>query len=267
MLQYQKNELLLRATDISLKYDDKQILQNVNFEIHDITRPNVTQGQVVSLIGRSGIGKTQLFKIIAGLITPTTGNIKIGKDQHDVVAGEVGVIPQNYILFNHRSIYTNLKIGLDNSDKKHSDSEAKSIIEDYASKFDLSDHLKKFPAQLSGGQRQRVSIIQQVLTGNKFILLDEPFSGLDPIMIDKINTLLLKISTLNEENTLIIVSHDIENTLALSDTAFILAQKPGVQGATITEVLDLISLDFCWNPDIKSNHAFQEFVNNVKHKI
>ena len=267
MIQYTKGKLLLKASGINLKYDDRQILRDVNFEILDINRPDVVQGQVVSLIGRSGIGKTQLFKILAGLIQPTSGSVTIGVDQRPVEAGEVGVIPQNYILFNHRTIYNNLKLGLSNCGKKISDSEAKDIIEDYAKKFDLLDHLKKFPAQLSGGQRQRVSIIQQVLTGNKFILLDEPFSGLDPLMKDKVNDLILQVSNLDEQNTLIIVSHDIINTLALSDTAFIIAPEQGKEGATIVETIDLIELGFAWRPNIRTEHAFQDLVVNIKKKI
>jgi len=267
MIDYSRGNLLLKATNVNLMYDDRHILRDVNMEIFDLRRPGMIQGQVVSLIGRSGIGKTQLFKILAGLIHPTSGTILIGEGQKPVAAGEVGVVPQNYILFNHRTIYNNLRIGLRHCGKKVGDNEAKDMIEDYARRFDLIDHLKKFPAQLSGGQRQRVSIIQQVLTGNKFILLDEPFSGLDPIMKDLVDDLLLKISLMDEENTLIIVSHDIINTLALSDTAFILAREPGKEGATIVETIDLIETGFAWHQNLKSEHAFQDLVVSIKSKI
>ena len=266
-MDYQIKELLLKAENICLQYDDKHILHNVNFEIHNITRPNLSQGQVVSLIGRSGIGKTQLFKLIAGLKRPTSGVITINADQHPVVPGEVGIVPQNYILFSHRTIFENLKIGLDFAEKKSSAKEKEDIIKEYASHFDLTDHLKKYPTQLSGGQRQRVSIIQQVLTGNKFILLDEPFSGLDVLMVDKVINLLLKVSTLHELNTLIIVSHDIENSLAISDTAFILAKNDANEGATIVETIDLLSFGFAWDPAIRTNPAFQELVAKIKYKI
>lgn len=267
MVDYTKGKLLLKASNISLRYDERQILRDVNFEIFDLIRPGMIQGQVVSLIGRSGIGKTQLFKILAGLLQPTSGTILIGEGQKPVVAGSVGVVPQNYILFNHRTIYNNLKIGLNNCGKKMTDNEAKDVIEDYARKFQLIDHLKKFPAQLSGGQRQRVSIIQQVLTGNKFILMDEPFSGLDPLMKDLVDDLILKISNLDEENTIIIVSHDIINTLALSDTAFILANEKGKEGATIVEVIDLIEAGFAWHQNLKAEHDFQDLVIDIKKKL
>ncbi|MFL5729781.1 MAG: ATP-binding cassette domain-containing protein [Cytophagaceae bacterium] len=267
MNSYSKEQLILKAENVNLKYEDKQILRDVNFEVHNITRPNMQQGQVVSLVGRSGIGKTQLFKILSGLNKPNTGQVKIDTDQHEVVPGEVGIVPQNYILFNHRTVGENLMLALEYSGSKTSEKAKNDLINQYAADFDLKEHLKKYPMQLSGGQRQRVSIIQQVLTGNKFILLDEPFSGLDILMVDKVVDLLLKISTLNEMNTLIIVSHDIENSLAISDTAFILARQEGKEGATITEKIDLIELGYAWNPDIRKNEGFQKLVDSIKYKL
>jgi ABC-type nitrate/sulfonate/bicarbonate transport system ATPase subunit len=265
-MSYTKNELLLDVKNVNLSYD-KQILRDVNFQIHNIVRPGMSQGQVLSMIGRSGIGKTQLFKILAGLIEPNTGTVNIGLDQHPVVAGEVGIVAQNYILFSHRTVHENLRLAMKHSSITMSDKEKDDLINDYASKFDLAEHLKKFPMQLSGGQRQRTSIIQQVLTGNKFILLDEPFSGLDALMIDRVMELLIRVSTLHELNTLVIVSHDVENSLAISDTAFILAREKDKEGATITETLDLIQLGFAWNPAIRENQAFQHLVSQIKHKI
>lgn len=266
-MTYQKNQVLLKAEDIQLSYGDKVILRDINFTIQDIVRPDMQQGQVVSLIGRSGIGKTQLFKLLAGMNKPTAGKVTIGEDMHEVREGEVGVVSQNYILFNHRTIKRNLEIALEHNNKNYTETDKKNIIKEYGDKFNLTEHLDKYPLQLSGGQRQRVSILQQALTSNNFILLDEPFSGLDALVIDKVVDLLIKISTLDELNTLIIVSHDIENTLAISDTAFIMANQPNKAGATITEKLDLIEMGFAWNKDIKADHKFQEMVGQMKFKI
>jgi ABC-type nitrate/sulfonate/bicarbonate transport system ATPase subunit len=265
-MTYKKEEIILQVRNVNLTYD-RPILRDINFDIHNITRPNMLQGQVVSLIGRSGIGKTQLFKILSGLLIPQTGSVKIDSDLHPVTAGEVGVVPQNYILFNHRTILDNLKLGLRGSSSKLNEKAKGDLINDYAQKFGLSEHLKKYPMQLSGGQRQRVSIIQQILTGNKFILLDEPFSGLDPVIKDKVLELLVTISTLNDLSTLIIVSHDIENALAISDTAFIIANQEHKEGATITETIDLVEMGFSWNPDIKKNKDFQEMVIQMKYRM
>ncbi|MBS1508332.1 MAG: ABC transporter ATP-binding protein [Bacteroidetes bacterium] len=263
---YKKEQVILRVDNVNLSYD-RQILRDVSFEVHNITRPNVQQGQVVSLIGRSGIGKTQLFKILSGLQKPTSGSVFIGSDLHPVAAGEVGIVPQNYILFNHRTILDNLKLGLRGSVTKLTDKEKQELIDKHASKFGLSDQLKKYPMQLSGGQRQRVSIIQQILTGNKFILLDEPFSGLDPVIKDKVVELLVDISLLDEMNTLVIVSHDMENSLAISDTAFILSKQEGHEGATITEKIDLMEMGLSWDPHIKSKREFQDLVAQMKFKM
>ncbi|NIG52016.1 ABC transporter ATP-binding protein [Chitinophaga sp. Cy-1792] len=261
---YTKNESLLCANNIGLQYGEKVILRDINFCIKDIHRPDMQQGQVVSLIGRSGIGKTQLFKILAGLNKPTSGEILIDVDQHPVVAGEVGIVPQNYILFNHRTIYQNLKIGLDNGTVKLTDAEKKMVIQDYAHTFQLTEHLEKYPAQLSGGQRQRVSIIQQVLTGNKFILLDEPFSGLDMVMINKVIQLLLKVSTIQETNTLILVSHDIVNAAAISDTVWVLGTTPEKEGATIIKEYDLCAMGLAWQPEIRKEPEFHSLVHDIQ---
>ncbi len=266
-MTYHINEVLLKAENVGLSYNGKVILRDINFTMHNIVRPDIAQGQVVSLIGRSGIGKTQLFKILAGMQKPTIGSVCIGADMHEVLEGEVGVVSQNYILFNHRTIRKNLEIALEHNDKNYTPSDKKNIIAEYADKFNLTEQLEKFPLQLSGGQRQRVSILQQALTSNKFILLDEPFSGLDVLVIDKVVDLLMKISTLHDLNTLIIVSHDIENSLAISDTVFIMANEKNKPGATITEKLDLIEMGLAWNPAIKKSNVFQDLVAQMKYKI
>lgn len=267
MNAYTKHEVLLSAENVGLQYGGKVVLRDVNFTIRDIRRQGINQGQVVSLIGRSGIGKTQLFRILSGLRRPNTGQVKMDEDQHVVQPGEVGIVPQNYILFNHRTIYQNLKIGLDSAGGKLTEAHKRKTIEEYAAAFELSEHLKKYPAQLSGGQRQRVSIIQQVLTGNKFILLDEPFSGLDVLMVDRVMQLLLKISTLNEHNTLIIVSHDIENAAAISDMVWVLAPEAGKPGATIVKEYDLCEMELAWTPNIRENMRFVELLADIRRHL
>ncbi len=267
MFDYMEKDVLLKAENISLKFGEKTIFRDVNFQINDITRANVSQGQVVAIIGRSGVGKTQLFKILSGLLKPTTGTVKIGVKQEAVKEGDVGIVPQNYPLFNHRLVLKNLRIALDNSGQKLKSNEKIEIIKTYANDFELGDHLYKYPQQLSGGQRQRVSILQQILAGNKFLLLDEPYSGLDSLMITKVLNLLVKISLMDEHNTLVIVSHDIRNALAISDLVWVLAKEKDTEGATITEVIDLKKMGLAWDPDIKRNPQFNELVENVRNII
>jgi polar amino acid transport system ATP-binding protein/sulfate transport system ATP-binding protein/NitT/TauT family transport system ATP-binding protein len=95
-------------------------------------------------------------------------------------------------------------------------------------------------------------------------LLDEPFSGLDVCVLDKVVELLLKVSTSDELKTLIIVSHDIETAVAISDTAFILGTEEGKPGATIKKEIDLIARDLAWQKDIKKEKAFAEMVEEIK---
>lgn len=110
MSSYIKAETILKVKDVNLSYGTKQILKNINFEIKDIQRPGVSQGQVVSLIGRSGIGKTQLFKVLAGLKKPSSGEVLVGKAQKQVEPGDAGVVFQNYYLFEWRTIRKSLEL-------------------------------------------------------------------------------------------------------------------------------------------------------------
>lgn len=260
-------EPILKLSNINLSYDSKVILRDINFQINNVTREGVNQGQIVSLIGRSGIGKSQIAKLISGLNTPNSGTILIDSDLHPVKSGEVGVVSQNYILFNHRTIYQNLELALKHNTNKNVEfgtASNKTIIEYYASNFDLTNHLTKYPYQLSGGQKQRTSIVQQLLTGNKFIIFDEPFSGLDCIMIDKVVDTLKKVSLQNEYNTLFIISHDLENSLSISDSAHIIAKEPNLDGATIIKNYDLINMGIAYNDNIKETKEFKEMIKEIK---
>ncbi len=256
-----KTKTLLQVENINLQYDDKIILRDVNFCVKDIVRPGIEQGQVVSLIGRSGIGKTQLFKILSGLQQPSSGSIWINERQQ-VKAGDMGIIFQNYYLFDWRTIQQSLAMAArQNPELKGQEKDA---IEKYVVDFNLKEHLHKYPTQLSGGQRQRVSIIQQLLKGSNFLLLDEPFSGLDVCMLDKVTELLLQVSVSDELKTLIIVSHDINTAVAISDTVYILGNEAEKPGATIKKEIDLIERDLVWQHDIKSNPAFIETIEEIK---
>lgn len=261
MTTYTKAEVLLKVQNLSLKYGDKQILRDINFEIKNIIRPNMQQGQVISLIGKSGIGKTQLFKILSGLKEPTTGKVLLANDV-PVKAGDMGVVFQNYYLFEWRTIYKSLELAAKKNPAIASNT--KDAIHKYANEFHLTDHLSKYPQQLSGGQRQRVSIIQQLLNGSEFILFDEPFSGLDVLVLEKVVELLLKVSLSDEKKTLIIVSHDIETTVALSDTVFVLGNEVEKPGAIIKKEIDLCARGLAWQKDIQKQSAFRDTIEEIK---
>ncbi len=260
-MTYSKQEVLLHVDNISLTYDQKPILRDINFEVHNVVRPGCTQGQVVSLIGKSGIGKTQLFKILSGLQKPTAGHVYINNDK-EVEAGDMGVVFQNYYLFEWRTIYQSLELAArQNKALKGTEKEA---INKYAQHFNLANHLSRYPKELSGGQRQRASIIQQMLKGSDFLLLDEPFSGLDILMLDKVVELLMNVSLSDELKTLIIVSHDIGTSVAISDTVFILGEVEGMPGATIKKEIDLMERDLAWQKNIRSQRAFIDTLSEIK---
>ncbi len=171
MKNYKLTERLLTVEKLNLTLGNNIILRDIDFHIDDIVRPDVEQGQVVVVLGPSGVGKTQFFKCLSGLIQPTSGTIHINGFTEPVKAGQVGVVFQNYPLMAHRTVKDNLKLSTDNAKKKFS--EALELL----TAFGLAEHLDKYPSQLSGGQRQRISIFQQLLSSDHFILMDEPFSG------------------------------------------------------------------------------------------
>ena len=261
MTGYTLGETLLKVENVSLAYPPKLILRDINFTIRDIIRTGMKQGQVISLLGRSGIGKTQLFMMLSGLNKPTSGKITI-EGGKPVKAGDMGVVFQNYYLFEWRTIKQSLLL----SAKKNKNLLGKEsdTISKYAEDFGLTDHLNKYPQQLSGGQRQRASIIQQLLNGSNFLLLDEPFSGLDIIVKEKVVELLQQVSESSDLLTMVIVSHDIENAIIISDTVFILGTEGDKPGSTIKKEINLIERGIAWDKDVKKTSRFLETMDEIK---
>lgn len=258
---YTTHETILKVSNVNQNFDGKEILQNINLDIKDIRREGLNQGQIVSLIGRSGIGKSTLFRILTGLDHPTSGTIDLFGNP--IKTGDIGMVPQNYLLFKWRTIRKNLEISI----KKNTKLDQKQKVEylNYMiENFEITDHLDKYPFQLSGGQRQRVSIIQQIINGSDVILLDEPFSGLDSIMIDKVSQMLIQVSLTDELKTLIIVSHDITNSVAISDTVFLMNKPDPNRGATIVKKIDLAEMGLAWRQNIKEESRFHEVLKDIK---
>lgn len=276
MTAYTKEEVLLQARDLAVSYGGKCILHDINFCVRDIVRPGLQQGQVVSLVGRSGIGKTQLFRVLSGLQRPDHGSIMIReripverKDgsiqfyrERAVQPGDMGVIFQNYYQFAWRTVRQSLLLAA--RQNKALAGKEEDAIREFTVQFDIPDILQHYPAQLSGGQQQRVSIIQQLLKGSDFLLLDEPFSGLDVCVLDKVVELLLQVSLSDELKTLIIVSHDIATAVAISDTVFILGRQPGVEGSTLVREIDLIERGLAWQKQVRQEKAFAETLREIK---
>lgn len=257
---YRIGEKLIEVENVSLRLGQKQILRDINFDIFDIIRPGRKQGQVLGLLGPSGIGKTQLFKVLSGLTVPTTGSVKIGSPLKPVKPGLVGVVQQHYPLFRHLTVYENLELGARTGNRPALKETILETLED----FRLLDHASKYPIQLSGGQRQRVAIAQQFLCSDHYMLLDEPVSGLDTIMVDKVCELLTLISTKHEHNTIVVITHDIAAAVRLSDTVFLLGRDSNTPGATIKHKIDLIARGLAWQPHITSLPAYSVVQQEIR---
>lgn len=254
---YNLTESLLTLENVSLSFNDNLILRDINLDVKDIVKANTT-GQVVTLLGKSGIGKTQLMKVIAGLQKPSSGTIKVGKSQELVKPGMVGMVLQTYPLFGHRTVISNLNLVSKNT----------TLIEEYLQEFDIWDHRNKYPSQLSGGQRQRTAIVQQLLCSSHFVLLDEPFSGLDPVATEKLCRNINKIANHDSENTVIISSHILEPAMAISDEVWILGNEykndEKVPGATVLYDFNLAEMGLAWDPEVRKNPRFIELVEHIR---
>lgn len=240
------------------------VLKNIRQQVRDIVRSGAAQGQVVAILGPSGIGKSTLFELIAGLRTPTKGTIQTYEPAEQklvpVRTGMVGMVYQSYDLFPFLTVRAQLELGASKGGLK--DAQAKEKIDFYLDHFHLRAHSRKYPNQLSGGQRQRLSIAQQLLCSNTVLLMDEPFSGLDPLIKNNICELIAEVSQLDELTTIIIVSHDIEPTLSIADTVWLMG-KTADGSATIVDTIDLMKLDLCWRKDIREDKQFRELVFDV----
>jgi ABC-type nitrate/sulfonate/bicarbonate transport system ATPase subunit len=256
-MSYHLGDTLLKTNNLSLSFGDKKVLRDISLEIRDIINPNSTTGQVVTLLGPSGIGKTQLLKMIAGLMPPSAGEILIKGSP--VRYGVVGMVLQTYPLFKHRTLLGNLELVSKDKEK----------ISFYLNEFNIFDHRNKYPSHLSGGQRQRTAIVQQLLCSDHFILLDEPLSGLDPVATDKLCENVQKIVSLHEHNTVIISTHILEPAIAISDSIWMIgnerdAEGGKVEGAIIKHTFDLAANGLAWRPDIRKDKQFHEVVEGVR---
>ena len=263
---YEKDPLL-QVNNVSLKFGDRQVLSGINLNIMDVRRPGKNAGQIIGLLGPSGRGKTQLFRIISGLSKPTTGEVLY--KGAPIQRGQIGVVAQNYPLLNHRTILENLEIAAASAGKAKS--EIPGMAMSYLERFKIADKAKMYPKELSGGQRQRVAIAQQMLCSERFLLMDEPFSGLDVNMIDEVSEAILEVADMHDENTVVIVSHDYQSTAAISNELWFLGHcvennvpNPNL-GSTIRYMDNLIEKGFAWQyPEIFKDADFGKYLLDVR---
>ncbi|WP_303311620.1 ATP-binding cassette domain-containing protein [Hymenobacter sp. BT730] len=262
---------VLTLDNVSMEYAGETVLRDISAQVLDVCRPGMNQGQVVGFYGRSGLGKSVLCRIMAGLLAPTRGTVHVGTEQVPVTPGAVGFVQQQYPLFNHRTLQDNLTVA---AGRKFEPEEARRQVDAYLERFQLAPHRKKYPAHLSGGQRQRAAIAQQLLCSDHLILLDEPFSGLDIAMIDEVKKIILEVTTMDELNTVVIVSHDIQTTTALADRLWLLGYERDAEGkllpgATISpqHQYNLAEMGLAWHENVEAEPEFNRFVEHLKDEI
>ena len=268
-MNYELKDTLLRIEDVGVSYGSTAILSGLSAEIRDIVRPEVVTGQVVAILGPSGVGKTQLSRVLTGLQQPTTGKVSVGPQGAPVQAGVVGYVAQNYPLLYHRTVLSNLMVAARRAGANAKVAEEKAM--DYLKRFSLEEKWDEFPAELSGGQRQRVAIAQQLLCSEHYLILDEPTTGLDPIMKDRVCDFIRHVSGMSEENTIIVISHDIAAVLTVADHLWLLGRvrdEKGVsQGARIVHTYDLIERGLAWQEHCQDLPAFGETLREVRAKF
>jgi NitT/TauT family transport system ATP-binding protein len=260
-------DTLLKAEHVSLKLGGKQILRDVDLEIKDLIRPGMKQGQVVSLLGPSGMGKTRLFRILAGLDEPDTGIVLLGPESKPVHRGEVGVVAQNYPLFQHRTVLGNLTVA--GKQAGMSGSEASEKGKRMLGDFGLDEHADKYPSQLSGGQRQRVAIAQQFMCSEYFLLMDEPFSGLDLNAVDRLIRFIQLSAQTHEFKTFIIVTHDVSAAIEVADQIWVLGRDRStggepIDGARIVAQYNLVDRGLAWREGITTTPEYQGLVAEIR---
>ncbi len=260
-------DALLQVQNVSVTLGGTPILRDVNLTIRDLVRPGYTQGQVVGLLGPSGVGKTTLFRILAGLDEPDSGQVLVDKECRPVQRGMVGVVAQTYPLLEHRTIRGNLMVAGRQAGLSGRDSREKSGA--LLKRFGLDTQAAKYPAQLSGGQRQRVAIAQQFMCSDHFLLMDEPFSGLDIVAAERVSQLIQEMAQADEMKTFVLVTHDIAAALQVCDTILLMgrdrdAQGNVIPGARIQATYDLVQRGLAWRTGTSATPEFLQLLGEIR---
>ena len=207
---------ILKAQNISKSFGEKQVLSDVNITLN--------KGEIVSLLGVSGAGKTTLFNILSGIYKADTGNVYLNGEDITGKPGKVSYMLQMDLLFPYRKVIDNvcLPLIINGAKKKEAREKALPLFK----VFDIEGTEFKYPDQLSGGMRQRAALLRTYLSSNGVALLDEPFSALDTITRTKIHKWYLDVMGQIDLST-VFITHDIDEAIILSDRIYILSGTPG----------------------------------------
>ena len=220
----------LRAENIVKKYRKRTVVKGVSIE--------VSQGEIVGLLGPNGAGKTTSFYMIVGLIQPLTGKIYL--DDKDITKQPVykraqqgiGYLAQEASVFRKLSIEDNLRAVLEMTDytKEYQKEKLESLLDEFG-----LQHIRKSKGfQLSGGERRRTEIARALAIDPKFILLDEPFAGVDPIAVEDIQDIVRK---LKEKNIgVLITDHNVHETLSITDRSYLLFEGSIMKAGTAEDL-------------------------------
>ena len=213
-----EKEILL-AEHITKSYGEKQVLNDINFSLKE--------GELVCLLGISGVGKTTLFNVLSGLTAPDEGKVLLASENGftDITEknGMLSYMLQKDLLLPHMHVVDNvaLPLTLKGVPKK----KARETASEYFKRFGLDGTQNKYPAQLSGGMRQRAALLRTYLCGNKVALLDEPFSALDTITKASMQEWFLEVMDELKMST-IFITHDIDEAILISDRIYIMSGSP-----------------------------------------
>lgn len=222
--------MILRAENITKKYRKRTVVKEVSFDVR--------QGEIVGLLGPNGAGKTTSFYMIVGLIQPLKG--KIFMDNEDITnlpvykraKKGIGYLAQEASVFRKLSIEDNLKAVLEMTD--YSKEYQKQKVESLLNEFGLQHIRKSKGIQLSGGERRRTEIARALAIDPKFILLDEPFAGVDPIAVEDIQQIVV---TLKEKNIgVLITDHNVHETLSITDRSYLLFEGSIMKAGSAEEL-------------------------------
>jgi len=224
--------MILKAENLIKKYKQRVVVNNVSF--------HVGQGEIVGLLGPNGAGKTTSFYMIVGLIRPNEGRVFL--EDEDITEDPmykraqkgIGYLAQEASVFRKLSVEDNIKAVLEMSGLKKD--EQKEKLETLIDEFSLHKVRQNFGDLLSGGERRRTEIARALAADPKFILLDEPFAGVDPIAVEEIQMIVAKLKHRNIG--ILITDHNVNETLSITDRAYLLAEGNIMLTGTPQEIAD-----------------------------